>query len=555
MKIFFCEGCGKRLTDSDIEHGSAVDKKMAGIFCQKCGAGVSTQETSPKKPSAIAVHAPAPRATRNSQTRVTPAAVPHPHAHAHPPQRTSGAHPALRTQNQSNAGTTLYMALGAGALVLLLLFGLLLRDSSSNVTRAPRTVSAPVPEARSVPVPPPITRATPSAKTEEPSHQAPEFKNPQVPADIKPSREDLASKAFDEVRAFKNLPESNVTGRIAALEAFNHEYGDTMAGARARTMIKQLKEPTRASTDASGGLNETINDPVVAFARGVECSNKGDKDTALKYYNRAIELNPNYMEAFSNRSELRRLMYDFDGALADAQKAVSMNPNMWQTQAQLASSLLVLGRGDEALPALQKVRSMHQDPDGLEKFLRMQAQNLMAIAQGKQYEGKTLTDANELERRGRYRLATKRYAEGIQDLEEAVKTDPTVGARGGYQLLMFGYEQTKDWKNRLDACKRWLAAAPQSPDALNGMAWELLTCKEESQRDPKAALEHAKKATDLSSSQNPAFLDTYAMALARNGKKEEALAAERKAVELLPPNTSSETRKEYEKRLKDLETQ
>ena len=47
MKFYFCEKCGTRLTDADIERGKARDKKLKGVFCQSCAEGVLTLETAP----------------------------------------------------------------------------------------------------------------------------------------------------------------------------------------------------------------------------------------------------------------------------------------------------------------------------------------------------------------------------------------------------------------------------------------------------------------------------------------------------------------------------
>jgi hypothetical protein len=47
MNFWFCETCGKRLTDKDIDTGSARNKKLKGVFCKECAVGVLTMETVP----------------------------------------------------------------------------------------------------------------------------------------------------------------------------------------------------------------------------------------------------------------------------------------------------------------------------------------------------------------------------------------------------------------------------------------------------------------------------------------------------------------------------
>ncbi len=47
MKFYFCEGCGKRITENDIEQGLGKDKKLKGVYCKGCSVGVMTMETVP----------------------------------------------------------------------------------------------------------------------------------------------------------------------------------------------------------------------------------------------------------------------------------------------------------------------------------------------------------------------------------------------------------------------------------------------------------------------------------------------------------------------------
>ncbi|MCZ7646948.1 MAG: LamG domain-containing protein [Planctomycetota bacterium] len=47
MKFYYCEKCGARLTEHDLEAGAARDKKLRGVFCADCAAGIVTLETLP----------------------------------------------------------------------------------------------------------------------------------------------------------------------------------------------------------------------------------------------------------------------------------------------------------------------------------------------------------------------------------------------------------------------------------------------------------------------------------------------------------------------------
>lgn len=47
MKFYFCETCGKRITEKDVEAGQARNKKLKGVYCAQCSVGVMTMEMLP----------------------------------------------------------------------------------------------------------------------------------------------------------------------------------------------------------------------------------------------------------------------------------------------------------------------------------------------------------------------------------------------------------------------------------------------------------------------------------------------------------------------------
>src|SRR5471032_877979 len=47
MNFYFCESCGKRITDEEIQAGKGRDKKLKGVYCADCALGVSTMEMLP----------------------------------------------------------------------------------------------------------------------------------------------------------------------------------------------------------------------------------------------------------------------------------------------------------------------------------------------------------------------------------------------------------------------------------------------------------------------------------------------------------------------------
>ena len=65
MNFWFCETCGKRLTELDLEAGKGRDKKLKGVYCSDCAIGVMTMEM-----DAIQIPQPPPQ-TLSSPTKPT----------------------------------------------------------------------------------------------------------------------------------------------------------------------------------------------------------------------------------------------------------------------------------------------------------------------------------------------------------------------------------------------------------------------------------------------------------------------------------------------------
>ena len=108
-----------------------------------------------------------------------------------------------------------------------------------------------------------------------------------------------------------------------------------------------------------------------------------------------------------------------------------------------------------------------------------------------------------------------------------------------------------DSKTILDVCRRWVEAFPDNPNNFQRYTVQLLTCKDETFRDPTLALAYAQKAVNIAPN-SAVYKDTLALALSHNDQLAEAVETERKAVEMMG-SKDSPARKEYQVRLKEYE--
>jgi Zn-dependent protease with chaperone function len=96
------------------------------------------------------------------------------------------------------------------------------------------------------------------------------------------------------------------------------------------------------------------------------------------------------------------------------------------------------------------------------------------------------------------------------------------------------YYSDNNFAETINAYEQSLRIDPDNTHALNNLAWLYATCDIESFRDPKKALDLAKRAAGLEES--PQILDTLAESFYVNGRFEEAIDAERRALEMTEKN-------------------
>ncbi len=160
---------------------------------------------------------------------------------------------------------------------------------------------------------------------------------------------------------------------------------------------------------------------------------------------------------------------------------------------------------------------------------------------------------------GKFREAAAKGPEAqLKVLDEALADDPGLEATIGmarYNLLV----QTGDQDRITATAEKLIANFSENAMALNAIAWPLIDPDRKGGKPTAAQLELALKASGLASEntkgENPAILDTYALALSLSGDKAKALEVQEKAIKLgedqLPPAQISEMKERLEKFRKD----
>jgi tetratricopeptide (TPR) repeat protein len=95
-------------------------------------------------------------------------------------------------------------------------------------------------------------------------------------------------------------------------------------------------------------------------SRGISKAAQGDMDGAMSDYNRAIELNFNNAKAYSNRSLARTTKGDLSGALADCNKAIELSPTSFEPY--INCGIIEYKLGDVKDSMIQFSKAIHLNP-------------------------------------------------------------------------------------------------------------------------------------------------------------------------------------------------
>jgi tetratricopeptide (TPR) repeat protein len=136
--------------------------------------------------------------------------------------------------------------------------------------------------------------------------------------------------------------------------------------------------------------------------------------------------------------------------------------------------------------------------------------------------------------------------EAEEDFDKVIIMDPRMSSAYVYRGLC--REKLSRYKDALSDYTKALELKPNDAAIHNNIAYLYVSANDESFRDKAKALEHAKKAAELSKEKNAEIMDTLARAYFMNGMVKEAVDAENKALKLEPYNDEFKGKlREYEK--------
>lgn len=135
---------------------------------------------------------------------------------------------------------------------------------------------------------------------------------------------------------------------------------------------KELTAPTPDSQKEALSFskkNESEDTLLIYFNLGVDFYRQREISKAIQAYQKVIELDPTYVEAYNNLGIIYQDIGDFDKALGAYQKAIEINPQYEKAYNNLGILLFVNERYDESIIAFQNALAIN--PHSIESNINL----------------------------------------------------------------------------------------------------------------------------------------------------------------------------------------
>lgn len=267
---------------------------------------------------------------------------------------------------------------------------------------------------------------------------------------------------------------------------------------------------------------------------GTVMMDRGDLEGARQLFLRAIDIKAASPLAYSNMAVTLNWMGKNVEGLICADKALEIQPGDVRIMNIRGSILANLGRYDDA----EKMFRMA----GLKPYFLPPKLNLAAllVLRGKSGDARLLLESCVKEYPeyadvhtilGMLSQKEGKLEEAAQQLAQAVSLSPgQPQVHGRLGNILDGFLNRR--REAVGHLRQALKTNPDSPPALNDLAWILATCPEKELRNPTEAVSLAEKACQRTGMTNYQCFDTLAAAYAAAGRFDEAKGSAARAIEL-----------------------
>ena len=124
--------------------------------------------------------------------------------------------------------------------------------------------------------------------------------------------------------------------------------------------IENEKQHSILQTKTNYGTNPS-KDIDALNQKGLDLYNQGEYQEAIKWYDKALEIDPNYVYALNNKGLALNFLYEYKEAIKYLKRALAIDPNYVRSLNNIGWALAALGKYKEAIKYLDKALAI--DPN------------------------------------------------------------------------------------------------------------------------------------------------------------------------------------------------
>ncbi len=255
------------------------------------------------------------------------------------------------------------------------------------------------------------------------------------------------------------------------------------------------------------------------YERGLQRERAKQFVDAFADYRMAADLDPDFFDAHFALGSLYAEMKDYRAAIESLTDGLIARPMDYSALFNSGLYYEYLGEYDNAIAHYTQASAAEAD------FSHYGGSAKVARADAYHYRGRL------------YQWHKKDHAKAVADFTSALRLDPEI------QMVRYrravAYHDLKDYAKAHADFAAALKLDPDYPNLLNAFAWQLATCPDAKYRDGPLALQLAEKTKDL---------ETLAAAFAETGAFDEAVASQKRAVELFDRDPEPKDKKAAQRR-------
>ena len=256
----------------------------------------------------------------------------------------------------------------AGILILLLIFWwVFLRDATPPPQQTVRLVEMKPTLPETEKISPEVRKeAEKPAPMEEPKPSPPEVQP--SPLQILKENEPAIEKRKEEKISIKPIPEKRITR--SPQQEIKTAVEEKSPPPSPSSPLKEEMTPKPVALVQELGKERPLTLEVIQhFNSGVTFYHQKEMAKAIQAYQKVIEIDPNYIEAYNNLGIIYQEMGDLESALKTYRRAIEINPKYEKGLNNIGILLHLKGEDEKALEAFNKVLAIN--PSHIESLINL----------------------------------------------------------------------------------------------------------------------------------------------------------------------------------------